>query len=79
MTDYPCAKFSDFTFSRKLVFTCGQTHTHRQSHSDAAQRFTPRTAVINGLSNDLEAPRNVLQLHLKSIKFTGKRYMPTSL
>ena len=62
--DYPCAKFSDFSFS-VLVFSCGQTdrQTHRQTHriTDAAKRFTP--ATIFGLSSNSS-------LLIKQIQFT---------
>ena len=54
--DYPCAKFGDFSFScfGFIVRTNRQTdritHTHTQSYTDAAKRFTPATVV--GVSND---------------------------
>jgi len=71
MTDYPCANFVNFSFSRFgfIAWTDRQTdrqtdtRTHRIIHSDtdAAKRFTPATVV--GVSNkkDGYSQQNVRQ------------------
>ena len=43
--DYPCVKFGDFSFSRFGFIV----RTDRQTHTDAAKRFTLATVI--GLSN----------------------------
>jgi len=49
--DYPCAEFDDFSFSRFgfIVRTDSQTDTHRESLTDADDRYTHATTV--GVSN----------------------------
>ena len=51
MTDYPCAKFGDFSFSRFgfIVRTDRQTESHNHTHRDADDRYTHATSV--GVSN----------------------------
>jgi len=48
MTDYPCAKFRDFSFSRFgfIVWTNTRTQDrHIEPHTDATTCFTPMTIV----------------------------------
>ena len=51
--DYPCGKFDDCGQNR-FFLSCRQihrdTHTQRELHTDAAERFTPATVV--GVSKD---------------------------
>ena len=39
--------------SAVLVLSCGQTHKHTYTHTDADERFTPATLV--GVSNKIDA------------------------
>jgi len=46
--DYPCDKFGNFSLSRFsfIMRTNTQTSTHRESHTDTAERYTHTTTVI---------------------------------
>jgi len=43
--EYPCGKFSNFSFSRFGFIV--RTNRHTLTHTEADERFTPATVVSN--------------------------------